>query len=94
MLFETGTQATAARRAVSMTRNWHAVIGDLPVAFENDIRADFRMQRARHQVALAGDASPVVVNGFRSRGDLPPWSMRSLIRIRSIIDFPFPTDYL
>jgi hypothetical protein len=53
---------TTARRVVPVTRDGDTGICDVPVAFENDIRADVRVERACHRVTDAGNAATAVAH--------------------------------
>lgn len=47
-----------------MSGNGNASIGDVHIAFKNDVGVDIRMQRARYQVAFACDTAAVIAHRF------------------------------
>lgn len=48
---------------MALPRDWHAVVGDLRVAFEDHVRVHIGMLRTLHVVALAGYAPPAIAHG-------------------------------
>src|SRR5690348_13822586 len=53
---KTRYEATTTRGMVAVTRDRNTRVGDVFVAFKNDVRIDVGMQRARYQIAFASDA--------------------------------------
>ena len=63
-------QAASARSLVSLTCDRYTVVGDLRIAFEDQVRLHFRVQRALHLVTLAGDAPSSEAHGIGGGDDL------------------------
>jgi hypothetical protein len=62
--YQTRNQAASTLCAMPLSRDGNTAIRDPPVAFDNDIRLDFRMQQALDEVTLAGHAPPGVAHGL------------------------------
>jgi hypothetical protein len=59
-----------ARGTMPLPRDGRTAIRDFPVAFEDHVRPNLRVQRTLHEIALTGHAPPGVAHGLRSGDDL------------------------